>query len=274
VNDVYERLRERLDELSTGYPKTDSGVEIRILKKMFEEEEADLFVKLTPMFESAEDVAKRLGREMEQTAELMNRMTQKGQLYRYKQDETEMFATMPYITGIFESVVIDRELAVAMEEYYDTALDRTFYSVNTPLLRTIPINREFVPEWPISPYDDALEILENHNVFAVNPCSCRTWRNLADKGCEKPIETCLQLGLNAEYSVEIGLGRLISKEEAKKLLKNNEDAGLVLQSPNNQKAGSICSCCGDCCAMLRALKKQPVPSASVKSNYYVSNVRT
>ena len=83
MNDVYDRLRERMDDFSTGYPKTDSGVEIRILKKLFAEEEADLFVQLTPMFESAEDVAKRLGREMEQTVELLNRMTQKGQLYRH-----------------------------------------------------------------------------------------------------------------------------------------------------------------------------------------------
>ena len=115
MNDVYNRLRERIDDLSTGYPKTDSGVEIRILKKLFAEKEADLFVQLTPMYETAEDVAKRLGREMEQTVELLNRMAQKGQLYRYKQDETEMFATMPYVPGIFESVVIDRELAVAMD---------------------------------------------------------------------------------------------------------------------------------------------------------------
>jgi len=268
MNDVYHRLRERMDELSTGYPKTESGVEIRILKKLFTEKEADLFYQLSPIGETAEDVAKRLGREMEQTAELLNRMTQKGQLSMYKQDETEMFATMPYLPGIFESVVIDRELAVNMDEYYDTALDRTLYSVNTPLFRTIPINKEFVPEWPISPYDDALEILKSHNVFAVNPCSCRTWRKLADKGCEKPVETCLQMGLNAEYSVEIGLGRPISKKEAKELLKNSEKAGLVLQPANNLKAASICSCCGDCCAFLRELKKQPVPSASVKSNYY------
>jgi len=118
-----------------------------------------LFVQLTPTLETAEDVAKRLGREMEQTVELLNRMTQKGQLYRYKQDETEMFATQPYLPGIFESVVIDRELAVAMDEYYDMAFDRTIYSANTPLFRTIPINKEFVPEWPISPYDDAMGLL-------------------------------------------------------------------------------------------------------------------
>jgi len=141
MNDVYQILRERLDGLSTGYPKTESGIEIQILKILFTEEEADLFVQLTPTLEPAEDITKRLGREMEQTSQLLNRMTQKGQLYRYKQDESEMFATIPYLPGIFESVVIDRDLAVAMDEYYDTAFDRTIYSANTPLFRTIPINK-------------------------------------------------------------------------------------------------------------------------------------
>ena len=52
------------------------------------------------------------------------------------------------------------------------------------------------------------------------------------------------------------------------IIKNSEKSGLVLQPSNSQKVGTLCSCCGDCCGMLRSLKKQPVPSAAVKSNYY------
>ncbi|MGD2270743.1 MAG: 4Fe-4S binding protein [Desulfobacterales bacterium] len=268
--EVYERLREKIDDLGTGYPKTKSGVEIQILKKLFTEEEADLFVHLTPMLETPEDAAKRLGCEVEQTAELMNRMAQKGQLLRHKKGDTVMFAPMPYVAGIFDLQVstMDRELAVAMDEYYDTELGRTPQSFKTPLFRTIPINKELVAQWPISPYEDALEILENHDVFAVVPCVCRTWRKLSDKGCEKPIENCLQLGLNAKHFVGQGIGRFISKEEAKGIIKTSEKAGLVLQVFNSQKVGTLCNCCGDCCGMLRSLKKQPVPAAAVKSNYY------
>lgn len=40
MKDIYERLRERLNDLATGYPATESGVEIRILKRLFTEEEA------------------------------------------------------------------------------------------------------------------------------------------------------------------------------------------------------------------------------------------
>ena len=270
MKDVYEILRKRMDDLGTGYPGTESGVEIRILKRLFNEEEADLFAHLTPLLETPEEAAKRLGREGGQTAELMNRMAQKGLLFRHLKGDTERFAPIPYIAGIFDLQVnvMDRELALDMDEYYDTALGRTPQSFKTPLFRTIPINQELVAQWPISPYEDALGILEDHDAIAVVPCVCRTWGKLSDKGCEKPVETCLQLGSNAMHFVGQDIGRFISKEEAKEIIKNSEKAGLVLQPFNSQKVGTLCSCCGDCCGMLRSLKKQPVPAASVRSNYY------
>ena len=45
-NDIYERLREFLDTLPTGFPATPTGVEIRILKKLFTPEEAELTMNL------------------------------------------------------------------------------------------------------------------------------------------------------------------------------------------------------------------------------------
>ena len=80
--DVYERLRKRMDDLGTGFPATDSGVELKILKWLFTEEEADLFTKLTPLLETAEEVAGRTGSEVERIAALMEKMAQKGLLLR------------------------------------------------------------------------------------------------------------------------------------------------------------------------------------------------
>jgi hypothetical protein len=42
VDRVYDKLREHLDSLPMGFPKTESGVEIRLLKKLFSEEAAGL----------------------------------------------------------------------------------------------------------------------------------------------------------------------------------------------------------------------------------------
>ncbi len=36
---LYEKLRDRLDRFSSGYPKTDSGIELKILKKLFKDGE-------------------------------------------------------------------------------------------------------------------------------------------------------------------------------------------------------------------------------------------
>ena len=55
MSDVYERLRLRLDDLATGLPETEDKIEIKLLKRLFAEEEAEFFVQLHPMLESPND---------------------------------------------------------------------------------------------------------------------------------------------------------------------------------------------------------------------------
>jgi Fe-S-cluster-containing hydrogenase component 2 len=270
MEDVYERLRQKLDDLATGYPTTESRAEIRILKQLFTEEEAGFFLQLAPLPETPGDVADRLERGPEETAAIMERMAKKGLLFRMRKDETVRYAAIPYIVGIFEFQInrMDRELALNMNEYFETALGKTIQAFKTPVMRTIPVNREVAFKWPIAPYEDVLKILESQEDVAVVPCICRTWMKHADKGCDKPVETCFMFGSHAHYYVENGMGRYIDREEAREIVKRNEEVGLVMQPFNSQKVGGMCSCCGDCCGMLRSLKKQPVPSAAVQSNYY------
>jgi hypothetical protein len=45
----YSKLQEFLDRFPLGFPRTDSGVEIRILRNLFTEEEARVAVLLSPM---------------------------------------------------------------------------------------------------------------------------------------------------------------------------------------------------------------------------------
>ncbi len=48
MSDTYEQLRQRLDDLATGYPATESKIEIRLLERLFTEEEAELYLQLSP----------------------------------------------------------------------------------------------------------------------------------------------------------------------------------------------------------------------------------
>ncbi len=270
MKDIYEKLRERLDDLATGYPAAENGVEIRILRRLFSEEEAEFFLQLSPLPETPEDVAKRLSKQSTETAALMERMAKKGLLFRLRKGDTLKYAAVPYVVGIFEFQVdkMDRETALDMNEYFETSFGRTIQSFETPVMRAIPINREIAVKWPVAPYEDVLEILGKQETVAIAPCICRTWMKLAEKGCDKPVETCFMFGSHAHYYVENGMGRYISIEEAREIVKRNEEIGLVMQPFNSQKVGGMCSCCGDCCGMLRSLKKQPNPAAAVQSNYF------
>ncbi len=270
MEDVYQKLRTRLDDMATGYPSTASGLEIRILQRLFTEEQAELFLKLSPLLETPADAARRLNRSPDELAQQMEQMAKKGLLFRQKKDDRVRYAAVPYIVGIWEFQLnaLDGETAQEMEEYFQQAIGKTLQSFQTPVMRTIPINRQLVAEWPVAPYEDILKILENQEVIAIAPCICRKNARLADKGCDKPLETCFMFGSHAHYYVENKMGRYISLGEAKQIVKINDEVGLVMQPFNSQKIGGMCSCCGDCCGMLRSLKMQPVPAAAVKSNYF------
>ena len=270
MRDVYEELRVRLDGMATGYPVSGSGVELRILKRLFRPEEAELFLHLSPRPERPLEVAGRIGMSAEATAEKLENMAKKGLLFRIRKEDGPRYAAAPYVVGIFEFQVnnMDRDLARDMDEYFESALGRTIQSFKTPVMRSIPINRKIAVKWPVAPYEDALAIIDAQDTIAVAPCICRTCAGYAQKGCGKPVETCFMFGSHAHYYVENGMGRYIDKEEARKILERNDEAGLVIQPFNSRKVGGMCSCCGDCCGMLRSLKKQPSPAGAVQSNYF------
>ena len=163
MEDVYEKLRKRLDEMGTGFPATQDRVEIRILKRLFTEADAELFLTLSPMLETPQSIAARLNRPVEPIARHIEDMAMRGLLFRQKKDDVPRYAAVPFVVGIFEYQLkaVDQALAKDMEEYHEEALGKSFHAYNTPVMRTIPINRELVTEWPIAPYEDVMKIFDN-----------------------------------------------------------------------------------------------------------------
>jgi len=86
-------------------------------------------------------------------------------------------------------------------------------------------------------------------------------------GVEILIKKVAPLGDPVDVLVK-GYHLSLRREEAKAIAGKNEAAGLVMQPFNSQYAGAMCSCCGDCCGILRSLNKQANPAAAVKSNYF------
>jgi len=266
---LYDDLREQLDQYSVGFPATESGVEIQILKKLFTEEEDEMYLNLSMMLETPLEVAKRINRDCGEVSDLLERMFEKGQIFRVKKGEVRKYGAAPFVVGSYEHQVksMDREFAELFERYFVEAFGRHGLSQSAPM-RTVPVNKSINHLWQVQPYEDLKQIIKTKEQISVANCVCRVQQGLIDKGCDKPLEACLQFGSHAQYYVDKGMGRFITKGEALEILDKCEEAGLVPQPFISQDTGGICNCCGDCCGILRSIKLHPKPVDKVLTSHY------
>jgi electron transport complex protein RnfB len=268
-NELYIRLARFLDDLPGGYPATDSGVELRILKRLYTPEEAELAISLSMIPEEAGEVAKRAGKDVDETAVLLKKMARRGLVYSLEADEKPpKYMATQFVVGVWEYHVndLDPDLIRDMEEYIPQLLDFDAWK-KAPQLRTIPVGESIPVKLEVMPYEKADELLQEHTKLLVAPCICRKERTMVGEGCRKPEESCLVLGRAADYYERNGIGRVIDREEALNILKGANEHGLVLQPSNSQKVTNICCCCGCCCAILRTVKLYPKPAGFVASAF-------
>lgn len=268
--EIYRELRKQLDQYSLGFPETKSGIEMKILQKLFTEEEAALYLDLTMQLEAPESVAERTGRDLRKTAGMLETMSRKGLIFRLRRDDSVRYAAAPFVIGSYEYQLknMDRQFAEMMETYMNEGFLVAKEDAFIAPLRTIPVNQALDPSWQVAPYDDAREIIKGKEKISLADCICRVQKGHLEEACDKPREVCLAFGSHADFYVENGLGRYITQEEALKVLDMCEEAGLVNQPASIVNPGGMCNCCGDCCGILRSLNRLPNPGERVMSSYF------
>jgi Pyruvate/2-oxoacid:ferredoxin oxidoreductase delta subunit len=117
-----------------------------------------------------------------------------------------------------------------------------------PAVRVIPVGVGLESKARVLALEDVGEIVNQARNLAVTPCTCR----VVDGKCGKPVEVCIQVNRAADYALQRGTGRAITKEEALRILDLAEKEGLVHIVDNRQKVDHIiCNCCRDCCIIRR-----------------------
>ena len=76
--EAYRKLALHLDALPNGFPPTESGVELRILARIFSPEDADLAAQLRLTPETPAQVAGRLGGDPRELAPRLKDMARAG----------------------------------------------------------------------------------------------------------------------------------------------------------------------------------------------------
>ncbi|MHA1932448.1 MAG: 4Fe-4S binding protein [Promethearchaeota archaeon] len=280
--DVYRELQQHIDTFPVGFPATKSGVEIRLLKKLFTPEEAEIASKLKFFyedFESLNSIHNRLSSlgmkySIDELEEHLDNMAKKGAIKCLKSGNQKLYSAAIFILGMFEYQVnkLTKAFAKDTRQYLDEALIIEMGKSLPLQLRTIPVGVEIDRDIDIANFDDIKMIIENADgPLSVQNCICRQSTNLTGHNCKvtSRLETCIGLGILAKMYIDMGWAREISKEEAIEIFKKNEEEGLVIQPGNAQKPHFICSCCGCCCEELYGIKTFPNPALLVSTNHYV-----
>jgi len=270
-DDTYEKLAEHLNAIPQGFPRSESGIEIKLLKKIFTEEEAEVAAQIKLIPESPAQVAERLGRDPQEMAELLERMTSKGQILGNGPKESRTYTALPFLAGMHEFQLrrIDEEYVELFGEYFEeTFVEKAGAEELPSQIRVYPVEQTIEAELTVFPFEKVSNMVENAKAWAVTDCICRKERKIAGEGCDATMNNCVTFSKDPNgFDIEYRGARKVTKEEALALLRKAGEEGLVHNAWNVQGGHFfICNCCPCCCLVLRAIKK--APGFAVKSNYY------
>ena len=265
-SDAYVQLADALDRLPNGFPRTESGVELEILKRIFTPEEAKIAGRLGREMESYIDISTQVGIEAETTKEMLSSMAEKTMLWTTVKDETPHFRLAPWIVGIYEAQLraMDHEFAHLVEDYFQEGGVEGLMKPQPSIHRVVPAQSAVKSEW-ILPYDDVKAILGSSVSFRANECICRKQQDFVGRKCDFPLEICLSFSSRERAPREGD----ISKNEALALLDKAEKIGLV-HTVSNVMEGHwyVCNCCGCCCEALRGATEFGIENSVAQANYY------
>ncbi len=273
----YEKLASVLDTIPNGFPPAEDGSHLRVLEWIFTPEEAELASQLKLRGETLDELATRLNRPREELEKQLDLMLEKGQINSWvsKSAGARKYGLLPFAVGIYEEQLnrMDKELAQLLEQYFSQETGfRKFAATKPVVFQVIPVNQSVSTELEIHSLEKAEQLIESSASWGVRDCVCRKQKDLIGEGCDYPREVCLAFAPNKENAFDDDeLTKPISKEEALRLLRVAEEAGLIHCTYNVQSGRTfICNCCTCCCGVLRNVEKLENPREYIKTDFIMS----
>jgi len=292
------------------FPVNDTTLSIIKLSVGESEDELDLIYAFsTKPSQTMEELKQSSGFSEEKIDQLATSLAKKGLIFNQPSSSGIMvYRILPLMTvGLLEYMFMgelkgdekERQLADLFEELirqirdqnqanYDNLVplfeaappvDRTVPTRSTEegeKITIIPLDKKVeVPEEFVLPSQSVEEIINKFDEIAVGHCFCRQRHKTLGESCDTdaPVRNCFTFGKSARHVVAQGFAQMVSKEEARKIMKEAEEAGLVHKafhpgSNVSRPETSICNCCKDCCDTIRLWKDGALPL--LNSTYYLS----
>lgn len=239
----------------------------KIFEALVDDDEARVMLLAAPPA-TAEELAQKSGLSETAVLSMMEALFLRGLIFKATRGGQKKWYRVKTVPQMHDSTVltpgISRQILdlwkAYMEKEWPTYGRAIMEVMPGSIMRVVPVNESVEPQSRIMAYDDVVKIVENAKTLSVTKCSCR----VISGNCAKPLEVCMQVDRAAEYNIDRGTGRALSKGEAIALLKKCREEGLVHTVDNRQTVGHvICNCCNDCClnwAVMKGPKKWVAPS--------------
>ena len=296
--DKYEKIAKKMG--SAWSPEIE-----KILKALFTPEEADILLVFNGPFMdrfTAAKIARKVKRPVEEIEPILLEMTRTQRVFSAVKDGKRTYSLFPLLPGLFELYFSNHERALAeekdvlmlfteeYEKYYNKGYIVNTFKSKDPFMRVF-VDQKVVDDTvdrgkgkvvdvgqeveqvknDILPFEQARAIIEKSHKISVMDCACRTHMKIHNEGTpvnEYPINVCMAFNTTAEYCIEQGFGRELTKEEGLKTLSAAAKAGLVHTTQNiTDKSMFICNCDRDCCVMLRGIKLFKNPNVVASANF-------
>lgn len=268
---VFRELQVYLDQLPMGFPRTESGVEIDLLKTMFEPDEALIALNLTPIPETSEKIASKMDRDPKTMGEKLDRMAERGLLFCVTIDGRKRYVLMPYIVGTFEFQLnrLKPDYNKAHNRYLADAMGMEVFGGKTSQFRILPVEESIGETQSIMPHEKIKAYLEKADLIVASDCLCRKKAALEGRGCDHPLRVCLALNEFGQYYLDAGMpAEKISKERAFEIMDESRELGLIPHTQNARDDISyICNCCTCSCGIFSTVVKFDLHSQIVRSSW-------
>ncbi|MBW2218111.1 MAG: 4Fe-4S binding protein [Deltaproteobacteria bacterium] len=222
----------------------------KILKSIVTDEQADLLVSLPG---TASQMAEKMNRDETAVDADLKRMFRMGLTFKKEKDGDTIWRAPAHLIQFHDATLVWPEATDKfinlwqqyMEKEWPHLAPQLTQFIPRPFTRVLPVNKSIdAGKAQVLAPDNVKELIKSADRIAVTKCTCR----LTMKKCDAPVEVCLQINRGADYTLDRGSGRELTKDEALEVIEKAQEAGLVHVTMNKTDAGHfICNCCGCCC---------------------------
>jgi ferredoxin len=284
MEDLYNRLAIHLEHLTMGYPYTEELLDL--LKEMFSPAEAQVALAipndLAPLqVASLEDISARADLPLPEVAEALETMAGRNILFTASaEDGSTGYALLQVGYGLPQTFFwggkqdeTSKRMAKLILNYFKVPITQKIYGgVRTKSFKYSPANKSIeIPMQGVMPNEQIGPIVDAATKIAVAHCPCRMSAKLLGRtDCPHSLEVCVKYDEMAEFVIDKGLAREISKDEAHRIMAESEKEGLVHMVDNAQgQIKHTCNCCGHYCWNVGIIRRRKIPRDQLMAVYFI-----